>query len=156
MINAQPLIEPLHMVLRFKYHPKNFIRFGDDCCRRLHSKYAACVVATEGVVPKEAVGQCSCMAAVRPMHARCLIPLRCGRRRTRSERAAAAYGVETEGVVPMEAMGEAYSRLANSRSVGGAVRAAARRAPVFSCTALCLAARVSRPTIKLSTSFLIY
>ena len=51
------------------------------------------------------------------------------RRRSRSERAAAAFGAETEGVVPMEAMGEAYSRLANSRSVGGAVRAAARSAP---------------------------
>ena len=51
------------------------------------------------------------------------------RRRSRSERAAAAVGAETEGVVPMEAMGEAYSRLANSRSVGGAVRAAARSAP---------------------------
>lgn len=50
-------------------------------------------------------------------------------RRSRSERAAAAFGAETEGVVPMEAMGEAYSRLANSRSVGGAVRAAARSAP---------------------------
>ncbi|KAK9825360.1 hypothetical protein WJX81_003665 [Elliptochloris bilobata] len=55
-------------------------------------------------------------------------------RRSRSERAAAAYGVETEGVVPMEAMGEAYSRLANSRSVGGAVRAAARGLDVTAST----------------------
>ncbi len=50
-------------------------------------------------------------------------------RRTRTERAAAAFGGEAEGVVPMEAVSEAYCRLAANRSVGGAVRAAARRGP---------------------------
>ncbi len=60
------------------------------------------------------------------------LPMPRGRRagrRTRTERAAAAFGGEAEGVVPMEAVSEAYCRLAANRSVGGAVRAAARRGP---------------------------